>query len=372
MRFQSLVCLVLTSFLFGQAQPPAAPPSAPAGGAPGAAAANAAATPAPEAKVGPDDPVLTIKGVCADASLQGDACKTVITKAQFEQLVDTLQPGMSPPMRRNLATNYARLMTMSSAAQKQGVDKTPAFEEAMRLARMQVLSQQLVKTLQAESNKISDQDVQDYYQKNAANFEQATFIRIFVPRMKRIATPPVPPRTRASTAATGKTETPAAKQEDTAAQEKAGEEAMKKEADLIRVQLTKGEDPDKLEKEAFTAGNLLGTPTPTKMEKVRRTSLPADHQSVFDLKPGDVSPVISDASGNYVYKLISKEPVPLENVKNEIHNQLGAQRYRESMQQFQNNAELNDGYFGPSRPPGMPIPPRGAKPPVQQGADDPD
>jgi hypothetical protein len=371
MRFQLVVCLVLATFLFGQTTQPATPPTA--GGAPNATPTTSSAPPAPAAQVGPDDPVLTIKGVCSDASLQGDACKTVLTKSQFEKLVESLQPSMSPPMRRNLATNYARLLAMSGAAEKQGLDKTPHFEEAMRLARMQVLSQELVRTLQAQSNNVSDQEIQDYYQKNAGNFEQATFVRIFVPHTKRPATPAATtPKKTTSGATPAKTATPAPKPPDPEAQEKAGAEAMKKEADLIRTQLEKGEDPDKLEKEAFIAANLLGNPTPTKMEKVRRTSLPADHQSVFDLKPGELSPVISDASGNYIYKMISKEAVPFDSVKNEIHNQLSAQRYREAMQHFQNNSELNDAYFGPSRPPGMPLPPRGPRPTAQEGENDPD
>jgi hypothetical protein len=36
------------------------------------------------------------------------------------------------------------------------------------------------------------------------------------------------------------------------------------------------------------------------------------------------------------------------------------------MQNFQGNVDLNDAYFGPARNPGMPPPPRGAKPPAQQ------
>jgi hypothetical protein len=137
---------------------------------------------------------------------------------------------------------------------------------------------------------------------------------------------------------------------------------MTKEAALLHARLAKGEDPDKLEKEAFTAGGLPGTPPPTKMEKVRRTSLPVNHQAVMDLKVGEVSDVIADASGNYIYKVVSKDQVPLETAKTEIRNQISAQRYREEMQHFQNNADLNDAYFGATRGPGMPVAPHGKRP----------
>jgi hypothetical protein len=383
---QLVVCLLLAAFVSGQTAPPATPaPAAPAG-APTAAPApgKAPETPAPPT-VNPDDPVVTIKGFCNDASLTGDACKTVITKAQFEKLADTLQPNMSPAMRRQLATAYARMLAMSSAAEKRDLDKTPHFEEAMRFARMQILSSELSKALQADSGNVSDTDIQDYYQKNQPNFEQATFIRIFVPHTKRVETP-APPLKKATRSAAGKTDdddknAAPAKTSTTAKaapkkltpeeQQKQGEEAMKKEAERLRTQLVAGADPEKLQKAAFAAGGLPGTPPPAKMEKVRRTSLPPSHQAVMELKEGEVSEVISDPSGNYIYKMVSKELMPLDTVKTEIKNTISAQRYRESMQKFQNNAELNDAYFGPSRMPGMPMP-RGPKPPQRKPGDDDD
>jgi len=440
MRFYFVVCLLLVALVSGQTAPPtpapapapnaapsqpAAPPApaqAPAAGGvevktgPGAQTAPA---PAPEVKVGPNDPVITIKGFCSDTALQGDACKTVVSKAQFEKLAEALQPGMPPAVRRQLAAAYVRLLTMSSAAEKRGLDKQPAFDEAMRFARMNVLSQELSRTLQSEANNVSDADIQDFYQKNLNNYEQVTFVRIFVPHTKRVA-PPAAPAAAKKPASSPKAESaapkkpasapPISKAKDpsepssaqaanteaekapagessakTAAskpkapakalspdeQEKAGEEAMKKEAALLRARLIKGEDPDKLEKAAWVAAGLPGNPSPSKMEKVRRNNLPAGHQAVMEFKPGEVSEVISDATGNYIYKLLSKETMPLDSVKTEIKNQLSSQRFRDAMQHFQTAPDLNEAYFGPSRPPGMPpMPPRGPKPSGKQEPED--
>lgn len=363
MRRQLFVCFLLSVFVCAlTAQSPAPATSAAlAQAAPPANAPDASASAPEPPKVNPDDPVITIKGLCPDSAQQGDACKTVITKAQFDKLSETLQPGMSPAMRRQLATRYSQVLAMSSEAGKRGLDKTAHFDEYMQYIRMQVLSQELTKALQTDSGNVSDQDVQDYFQKNASNYEQATFIKIFVPRTKREIIPPaakskVPAKTGATAATPAK---PAAKKLSPEEQEKAGEEAMKKAASLLRARLIKGEDPDKLQKDAFVTAGLLGNPPPTKMERVRRPALPADQQPAMDLKPGDVSEVISDASGNYIYKLISKESMTLDSVKTEIHNQLAAQRYREAMQKFQSGAELNEAYFGPGRGPAMPMPPRG-------------
>jgi hypothetical protein len=354
---QLVVCFLLVVFANAQTAQPA--PAAPTGAQ---AAANAEkapdAQPAPPT-VKPDDAVITIKGFCADSSLTGDACKTVITKAQFEKLADALQPNMSPAMRRQLATAYARMLAMSTAAEKRDLDKTPHFEEATHFARMQILSQELGKAIQSESSNVSDQDIQDYYEKNKANFEQATFIRIFVPHSKRIETP-VPPMKKGSAAEEGSSK-PATKKLTPEEQQKMGEEAMKKEAARLRTRLIAGEDPEKLAKAAFAAGGLPGTPPPPQMDKIRRTSLPPAHQSVMELKAGEVSEVISDPSGNYIYKMISKEVMPLDAAKMEIRNTISAQRYREAMQKFQNNADLNDAYFGPMRGMGMPMRPRGQR-----------
>ena len=377
MRFQCFVCLLLAGLAYGQAAQPATPPAAapPAAGAKAEPSASAATDKAPEVKVGPDDTVITLKGFCADATQQGDACKTVISRAQFEKLAESLQPGMSPAVRRQLATAYSRMLRMSTAAEKRGLDKAPKFEEKMNFARMQVLSGELSSALQEDSRNVTDGDIDDYYKKNEPSYEQATFARIFVPRTKQIVNPVIRPKagTKAGTKAGAKASTTArTNQPPTEAQKKASEEAMTKLAAGLRARAAKGEDADTLQKEAYAAAGLPGNAPSTKMEKVRRSTLPANHQVVMDLKPGDVSEVISDPnSGHYIYKLVSKETLSVDTVKPEIRSTISSQRYRDSMQGFQGNVDLNDAYFGPTRNPAMPPLPRGAKPPAQQ-AEDPD
>lgn len=366
MRFQCLVCLLLAGLAYGQAAPPATPPATAEKAEP---SASAATDKAPEVKVGPDDPVITMKSFCADATQQGDACKTAISRAQFEKLAEALQPGMSPAIRRQLATAYSRMLRMSTAAEKRGLDKGPSFDEKMNFARMQILSQELSRALQEDSVKVTDGDIEDYYKKNEPSYEQATLARIFVPRTKQIVNPVVKPKADAQVAKPKAN----ANQAPTEAQQKTAEEAMKKVAADLRARAAKGEDPDKLQKEAYVAAGLPGNAPTTKMDKVRRTTLPPSHHTVMDLKPGEVSEVISDPnSGHYIYKMVGKETLSLDTVKPEIRNLISSQRYRDGMQGFQGNVDLNDAYFGPTRNPAMPPPPRGAKPPAQEGEEDPD
>jgi bifunctional DNA-binding transcriptional regulator/antitoxin component of YhaV-PrlF toxin-antitoxin module len=372
MRSQCLVYLLLASLACGQAAPPATPPAPPP--AAGAPAEQTAAPAAPEKApvVKPDDPVITLQGFCADATLQGDACKTVITRAQFEKVVDALQPGMAPPLRRQLANRYSQVLKMTAAAEKRGLDKQPSFEEKMHFVRMQVLAQALGTALQEDSAKVTDNEIADYYKKNEATYEQATFLRIFVPHAKQIVNPPAKPapktgaKTGATSGATAAAKTPAkpaTPPPPTEAQKKAAEDAMTKLATTLQARAAKGEDFDKLQKEAYVAAGLPASATNTKVEKARRSTLPANHQAVMDLKEGEVSDVISDPNGgHYIYKLVSKETITLEAATPEIRKTLSSQRYRDTMQSFQKDVDLNDAYFGPVRGPGMPPPPRGARP----------
>jgi hypothetical protein len=363
MRFQCLVWLFLTVLVYGQA---AAPPAPSFGIPPQGAAPPSDIGPkvqAPEAQVGPNDTVITLTNFCADSSKQGDACKTVITRAEFEKLSDALQPGMSPTVRRQLATAYSRMLKMSEAAEKRGLEKDPKFEEKMYFARIQVLSQELSSALQDDANKVSDSDIEEYYKKNEASYEQATLARIFIPRAKQIPPPAVNTEAGAKSAAV---------EPPTAEQQKAAQEAMDKVAEDIHARAFKGEDPDALQKEAYAASGLPGNAPATKMEKVRRTSLPKNHVAVMDLKVGEVSELISDAnSGHFVYKMISKETLSLDTEKTDIRGVISGQRYRDSMQGFQGDVDLNDAYFGP--PQNRPMPPtRGPMlPQPQQGANTP-
>jgi len=99
------------------------------------------------------------------------------------------------------------------------------------------------------------------------------------------------------------------------------------------------------------------------LPKVRHTGLPPAHAAVFDLKAGEVSQVINDSGGHYIYKVNSKDEPSLDQVKDEILNTLKNQRTREMMDKMNGSfkVETNDAYFGPGGPGTMP-PPRAPNP----------
>ncbi len=352
-----LVCLLLSAMAWGQAAPPTSTPATPQTGAPSAAGNPAESKEADAAKVPPDAPVITINGLCDNPPADKAAdpnCKTVITRAEFEKILETVQPNMPPRVRRQFATRYAMALVMAQKAHEMGLDQGPKFDDRMKLMRLQVLSQAYNQAVQEKAGQISDKDIEDYYQSHSADYAEADLQRIFVPRSQQLPASKV----KLSSAAEEK-------------RRKDAEEVMQKEADKLRARAVAGEGFSKLQEEATQlAGTKIKAPS-TKMDDARRNSLPPAQASVMDLKTGEVSPVISDPSGYYIYKVGKKEVEPLDKVKEEIRATLRNQRMQEQMQSAQQSATptLDESYFGPEMPPthGMPLPPPtggpSAKPP---------
>ena len=373
MRKSCLLCVLLGSLAWGQAAPNTPAPSQPAQ-APAEQETKPQA-PAPTAPAAPEDksgsvpanaPVLTIDGVCppqpkaataartaagaktpaAKSSTAG--CKTVITKAQFEKLANSLAPNVTPQLKKQLAGLLPRLMAMSQDAQKEGLDKTPEFAERVKFVKMQVLSQALQQEIQKKAADVPDADLQKSYKEHPETFEQCNLDRIFVPRTKQVEPEAKADEDKDKDEKLTEEQQKAKEAADKAKSEE-GEQAMTKLAEDLRARAAKGEDFAKLQKEAFeAAGMKIESPT-VNLPTVRRTGLPPGHAAVFDLKPGDVSQVISDSGGHYIYKVNSKTELPFDQAKNEIHSKLQNDRMRDMMEKVNKsfNVTPNEDYFGP-------------------------
>jgi parvulin-like peptidyl-prolyl isomerase len=342
-----LVVLLLATAVWGQAAN-STPTSSPQQMAMPNATSGAAANPADNAsKVAPGAPVLTINGLCDNPPADKTAdpnCKTIVTRAEFERLLESIQPNMPPRVRRQFATRYATALIMAQKAHQMGLDQGTKFDDRMKLARIQILSQGLNQAIQEKAGQISDQDLQDYYSKNTSAYEEADLQRIFVPHSQTL---------------------PVSKVKPSAAEEKKlqkdAEAVMKAEADKLRARAAAGEDMAKLQDEGFRLAGVKSKAPSTKMGEQRSTGLPPTQASVMDLKVGQVSPVFSDQSGYFIYKVNGKDTEPLDKVKDEIRSTLRTQRMQEQMQAAQQSATpvLDDAYFGEESGPahGMPLPP---------------
>jgi hypothetical protein len=321
-------CMLLGAMAWGQATS-----SAPRQGAvPPGAAAVPLAKPAEAAPVSPDFPVITIQGLCDAPSTNKNStdCTTVITRAEFEETLNAVQPNLPAAQRRQFGSNYAMLLVMAHEARKLGLDDTPSFKERLRLMRLQLEMQQFGETAREKASQISDAEVTDFYQSHAGQYEEAKVQILIVPRTKQ------------SSAAKPKTGAVAAK---SAPADPEGE--MKKEAEALRVRAAAGEDFAKLEAEAYSfAGSKEKLPETSKT--FRRGNLPPTQAMIMDLKPGEVSPVISEPIGHFVYRMENKETAPLDKVRSEVREAVKAQKMQATVQSLQQSVtpKLDDKYFG--------------------------
>jgi hypothetical protein len=337
MIYRALPCLLLSALVWGQAASPTSPEAPQKPTAASTAPAVAPETKAPEAAtIPPDAPVITIQGICdnppADKAKSAD-CKTVVTRAEFEKLVDALAPSMPLPARRQLATRYATALAMAYKAHQVGLDQGPKFEQRLKAARISTLADLLNQDIQEKASQVPDADIEDYYRKHLDVYQEADLQRLYIPHSKLLE----PAKEKLSEA-------------DTKTRQQEAEDTMKKEAEALRTKAAAGEDFDKLQDEAFLAAGQKGKAPSTKMSKSRRTGLPPEQASVMDLKPNDVSPLISNPNAYFVYKMVDKDTLPLAKVRDEILNVLRSQRLQESMQALQQSSTtvLDEKYFAPS------------------------
>ena len=372
MRKSWLLCVLLGTLAWGQAAP-SAPAAAPAQAAPsGATQSQKPAVPADTSASVPDAAaVITVKGVCsappkgaatagaaakpAESATSTEDCKTVITKAEFERLMASI-PNSSPQMRKQVQGLLPRLIAMSEAAKKKGLDKTPEFKELVKVQTMQILANELTRNVQAEAARVPEEEIEHYYKSNLQTFEQFNLERLFVPRSKQVE---ADARDDDEKDEKLTAEQKKAKEDADKAKAAEGEKAMVKLADDLRARAAAGEDFVKLQKEAFeAAGMKIESPT-VSLPKVRRTGLPAAHVAVFELKVGEVSAVINDSGGHYIYKVTGRETIAYDQAKEEIRSKRQNDRAKEMMEKINSSftVETNEAYFGPGGPAAAPPPP---------------
>jgi parvulin-like peptidyl-prolyl isomerase len=284
--------------------------------------------------------VITIKGVCRDTKMS--PCETAVTRAEFDKLVSALAGarGISPdqiPMqaKRQLAMQYARMLLFAQEAEKLGVEHSPEAQELFHYARLQVLEQLMRSALQQRA-KPTAEEIQKHYKDNPDRYKEVMLQRIMVPSHARDASKP-------------------------------GAPDMHKLAEDLRQRAAAGVDFKSLQGEAFEKAGLPNPPE-TKMT-IRSTAVPANHQAVLQLKPGEVSQVLQDPSGYYIYKLDKEQLLPLDQVKLEIQGEVTTQKLQRDFEGLlrAGTPELDPQYFGPptASPAGVhPLPGTPASPPA--------
>jgi parvulin-like peptidyl-prolyl isomerase len=272
--------------------------------------------------VAPDGPVISVGGVCKSPSVKTGDCKTVITRSEFERLMEVLsrqhdaqaQQSIPPEAKRQLALQYSRLLLFADLAEKQGLQNTPDGKVLINFLRLQAMTEELARSIQQKSLP-TPAEINDYYEHHRDQYSQWDLQRIVVPSTPK-------------------------------AEGHVDQEQLKKVAENLYERASHGGDFDALQKEAF---EKTGTQNPPKAEVVLTpgASIPEAHAAVYRLKPGEVSRLIEDPTGFYIYKLNSSTVVPLEQNKAAIQDLLSRERAQEAIQKLieSNKITLNSDYF---------------------------
>lgn len=274
-------------------------------------------------------PVLTVHGICSAArTAKPRDCKTVVTRAEFEKLVNALNPAMSKYERRQLADNYAHILTLSHEAIKRGMDKDPKVLERLRYNRLRILAGEMATDIYEEAMRTPESEADRYYEEHKENFRRYSLERIFVPKEKQ-----------------GEL---AGKDPENGAAE------LRALADQVRSRAVAGEDFDKLQKEVIAASGIKGE-MDVHLKDISRRGVPEAHKQIFDLPAGEVSPLITDDTGYYLYRIVSSEIAPLKDVRQLALTEIQSAKQAKAFQKIDEaaKADVNQNYFEKYDPPAV-------------------
>jgi hypothetical protein len=343
-RHLQFVCVLAVVPLLAQsqAQPQqqAMPPSVPS------AAANRPQPITPPTPVAPDAPVLTVHGVCPAGQTappeKPDACTTVLTRAQFEALVSSLNvnnTNFPPPALRGFATDYGNIMALANAGEKAGVDKDPRFADLMKITRARVLAESYRRSLHEKYANPSEDEIAAYYKQNADKFGQTRIDRIHVPKVD-----PTRPQDRRPEF----------------------EKKAKQLASDIRERAARGEDVTSLQVDVYNTLGLKTQPPQTELSTSPKPTFPANvEQDIDALKAGEVTKVEIEPSGFNIYKVRSRNTMPMEQARAQIVREISQKNIDDALKAVTGNvhSDLNEQYFGSrNAPPPQRIPPRAVPP----------
>ncbi|MBZ5508944.1 MAG: peptidyl-prolyl cis-trans isomerase [Acidobacteriia bacterium] len=294
----------------------------------------------PAEPVAADAPVVTVHGICPAGQTvrteKSDSCTLVLTRTQFEALVSSInitnQP-YAPQALRGFATGYATILALAEAGEHEGVDKDPRFQELMAIARTRALADSYRRFLQEKYGNPPAEEIEAYYKQNLSKFEQMRIERIQIPKVN-----PKRPQERRPEF----------------------EKKARQLAEELRERAAKGEDMTSLQIEAYNSLSLNSQPPQTEMSINPKPTFQAlVEQDINALKPGGVTKVEFEPSGFNIYKLRSRNVIPLEQAKAQIVREISQKNIDAALKAATSgvHSDLNEQYFNP-RSTGAPQAPR--------------
>ncbi|MBA3916279.1 MAG: peptidyl-prolyl cis-trans isomerase [Acidobacteriales bacterium] len=279
-------------------------------------------------------PIITISKPCSQTKAAGakkaGPCQTVITRTEFEALVHAINPRMPKAEQQELAERYGTALALSQEAIRRGMDHEKDVKALIHYQQISVLANAMTKDIYRENTTSDPEAVEAYYNSHKDKFERFSFERIYIPAEKQAVAQPA----------------------DSGNGEPDTRPEMKALADKIYARAKAGEDFDKLQREAFKAADITTEPT-AKIDNLRSGDLSTVQNVIFDMKPGEMSPLLTDASGYFIYKLVSRVVPPYKEVHDAVDLQLQQETHTKSMKDLEALAktQVNKKYFDDYDPP---------------------
>jgi hypothetical protein len=288
--------------------------------------------------VAPNAAVMVVHGVCPDnggsvktgsvktGSAQADSCQTVITKDQFNKMLSGMNVTSqiaTPAAMRNFAESYSQLLALAGEGEKAGAENDPQFQELLRIARIRALADSYRHYLEEKYSNPSQEEIDAYYKENISKYDSFKVERIIIPSINPNRTP----ATRAEY-----------------------EKKFQQLANDIHERAARGEETQKLQDEVYRT-LFLPSPPKTDLGMKRRGGLPAGiERDLLALKPGEVTRLEAEMSGLNIYKLRSRDTIPLEFVKAEIVRDLHQKNMEAAIKSVTTSihSDLNEQFFGPT------------------------
>jgi len=291
-----------------------------------------AAAPAPAAVELPaETPVVTLRGVCEPGKKSESAdCKTVITRGQMDQIAARMAPGATQAYQPQLTIKYARMLAAAKLAEDRKLQENPAVAAELQKttgpARAEVLAKAFYRQIEEDAANVPNDELQQYYAEHKSSFEEGEVWRLSLP-------------------ITGYSRDGI----------RFNRATIKTEADGLRTRALGGFDFDQLQAQAYKDLGIPQPPPPTQLTMARRNSMPDDQATVFDLQPGEITPVIESYGKLVILKLVSKHIATFESMSPEIKGEVTKARLRQEMEKDSKTitADFNLQYLGISAQPAL-------------------
>jgi hypothetical protein len=271
-----------------------------------------------------ETPVVTIKGVC-DPGKKSDSqdCKTVITRGQMDQIVERMAPGTPPASQPQFAIKYVRMLAAAKLAEDRKLEDNPVVAGEMQKkvgpGRAGVLAKAFYQQMEEAAANATDSELRQYYTEHPSEFEEAEVLRLSLPM--------------------------SAHSRNGMRLDRA---MLKTEANSLRRRAVGGYDFDQLQVQAYIDLGIPQPPPPTRLTMARHNGTPEDQAQVFDLQPGEITPVIESYTKLVFLKLVSKHTATFESVLPDIKAAVKQKRLEQEIEKASKSvtADFNLQYLG--------------------------